>query len=454
MKEIINILKKDGLLSSKGPNTSVIKSLSVSKIADIAIKIENKIRKSYQPAKSPISSHSASLNLGGGRIECANIECRVSRIKKLARFSSLYSDEVYINSFFSDYKDPDLWEDIETTQQFLFDDLLIVHEILPLIEQGFIKFFSPRTNVCFSCQAKQFISRSASGNFDAYYKKLKREYLNNLNVTCELDDDEYLFLLDGPEPYLDHPHYWIRYDAPHPIIKRHTILDKINQGIQVDISKTLIKELDFHTELAHDVATNVIFGLATSGALHTSFLTENDIHVTFLNALQGAQRIREKNLIALNHLSSIVPFAEDVPIKDVLILRKREKEAFISFRNAFNEAIDEFRRSGDSFDEHDAKELYADVINPKLVNLDKKIKAAKKDLIKKPFRSLTSIVGVISFGLLTGIIPPDIAAIAKAIGLVKFGSDTIQQTMALGDSENKIKSDNFYFLWKIREKTK
>lgn len=95
-----------------------------------------------------------------------------------------------------------------------------------------------------------------------------------------------------------------------------------------------------------------------------------------------------------------------------------------------------------------------DVINPKIVNLDKKIKKAKKDLVKKPFRSITGVVGVISFGLITGLIPPDISEIAKAIGLIKFGSDAIQQTMSLGDSEDKIKSDNFYFLWKIKDKTK
>ena len=145
---------------------------------------------------------------------------------------------------------------------------------------------------------------------------------------------------------------------------------------------------------------------------------------------------------------------EDISIKDILKLRNREKEAFISFRNAFNEALNEFSGSAESFDENDAKELHEDIINPKLVILDKKIKAAKKDLIKKPFRSITGIVGVISFGILTGIIPSDIATIAKTIGLIKFGSDTIQQTMALGDSEDKIKSDHFYFLWKVRERTK
>ncbi len=163
---------------------------------------------------------------------------------------------------------------------------------------------------------------------------------------------------------------------------------------------------------------------------------------------------RQKNLIALNHLSSIVPFVEDVPMKNLLKLRRREKEAFISYRKALNVAIDNFGGIADTFTERDAKELHADVINPKLIDLERKVKAAKRDLIKKPFRSLSSVVGGISFGLLTGLITPDIAAIAKTIGLVKFGSDTIMQAIALGDKEDAIKSDHFYFLWKLKQRAR
>lgn len=452
MKEIIKKLKRSGLLNNQGPKTSAIQSLSMLKIADLAIDIENTIRKSYQSARSPIFSHAASLNLGGGTIECGEIGCRLSRVRKLARFASLYCDEVFIASFFAGYKDPDDWKDLEFAQRELFNDLILIHELAPLINDGLVKFYSPRTNVCFSCQARQFLDKNAGKKFSLQYRKLKKQYLDNLTVNCELADDQYTFELDCPSPFLDHPLYLQGDAPPYPIVKRRTILNRINSGIRVNASKTLTKELDFHTDLAHSVATNAILGLVTSGTLQTSFLTENDIHISFLNSLHKENMARQKNLIALNHLSSIVPFVEDVPMKDLLKLRRREKEAFISYRKALNVAIDNFGGIADTFTERDAKELHADVINPKLVDLERKVKAAKRDLIKKPFRSLSSVVGVISFGLLTGLITPDIAAIAKTIGLVKFGSDTIMQTMALGDKEDAIKSDHFYFLWKLKQR--
>jgi len=98
--------------------------------------------------------------------------------------------------------------------------------------------------------------------------------------------------------------------------------------------------------------------------------------------------------------------------------------------------------------------LRADVIDPSIAQLDSKVKQAKRDLVKKPIRSLIGVVGVISFGISTGIVPPDMATIAKAIGLVKFGSNMIEHTMAIGDEEDAIKNNNFYFLWKLRKKAK
>ncbi len=89
-----------------------------------------------------------------------------------------------------------------------------------------------------------------------------------------------------------------------------------------------------------------------------------------------------------------------------------------------------------------------------MADLDRKVKKAKRDLVRKPFRSLVGVVGAISFGILTGLVTQDTATLAKTIGLVKFGSDLIQDTMALGDKENPISNDKFYFLWKLQKKTK
>ena len=154
----------------------------------------------------------------------------------------------------------------------------------------------------------------------------------------------------------------------HEIYKRPRILKNLETGKPINISKTLIKKLELHEDRVHEVATNAIYGLSTSKCLNTTFLTENELHLNLLNSLQDDKRTVDKNIIASDHMTSIVPFVEDVDINNLVKLRKRENEAFLIYRRALCQAINEFK-SMDSFTENDAKLLYSDVIAPCLASL-------------------------------------------------------------------------------------
>ena len=450
----LTVLRERNLLGKEGPNASAVSSLSLSNLVEVAQEIEDVIRSEHRPVKNPIFSHSASLGLGGSRLECANLDCRISRINELARFALMYSDKVFISSFLSDYKHIEHNEELELAKEQFYEDLFVLYKIRHLLERGYIRFFAPETDICFSCQAKEFLGDKAGKKFDKEYRILQKSYLNKMSVSCEMEEDIYGFSCDGPYPYFDHERIRVHREVPHEISTRPRIMSRIRKGDPVPLSKRLIRELSFHTDLSHQIAQNAIHGLATSTCLNTTFVTEHDLHISFLNSLHPSPEIRRRNYMALNYLSSMVPFVEDVAIADIIKLRQREEEAFLAYRKALNVAIDNFSRFDKSFTVRDAESLYADVISPSLASLDQKVNQAKRDLVKKPFRSLTGIVGVISFGILTGLVPADISAIATAIGLVKFGADLVQQTMALGDKENAIKGDQFYFLWKVKKKAK
>ncbi len=454
MHDFLGVLKQHGLIGRKGPRISTIRSLSLAKIADIAVELDHAIPSSRQHEQNSIFSHSASLGLGGDSIECENLDCRISRINRLARFALMYSDKVYISSFFSGYKDIDGSENIESIQTQLYDDLLVIDQVRPLLEHGYIDIYPPNTNTCFSCQASEFLGDAVGKRFALEYERLQREYLDKMSVEVEKEGDSYLFTCDGPFPHFDHESISAisRDNAPPALMSKPRIRGSVEKGKIVQLSKSMVKELRFHIEMAHNVATNAIHGLATSACLKTSFLTEHDLHISFLNSLNAVPRTRENNLIASKYLSSIVPFVEDVALADIIKLRKREEESFISYRQALNQAIDTFRSSGDAFTIHDAQTLHADVIAPSLANLDRRVKEAKKDLISKPFRSLAGIVGVISFGMLTGLVPPDIAPLAQTLGLIKFAADVVKDTMAVGDKEKVVMNDQFYFLWKLKKR--
>jgi hypothetical protein len=452
MKKLIHFLRSRDLISPAGVNEREISSYNLSKFVDLSAEIEKIIEDGHQPINNPFFSHSASLGLGGSALECRSVSCRLERINKLARFALMYSDKVVISSFFADYKNLSDKELLNQALQRFYEDLIVLFEMKSAISNGFIQFFSPETRICFTCQAEMFLGKQAASRFSSSYNALQNEFLNNMSVTCEKRHDEYGFLCNGPYPYFDHGVVCMCDNHHQEILKRARILKNIQTGNPVNISKALTKKLKLHEGYAHQVATNAIYGLSTSKCLNTNFLTENELHLNLLNSLQTDDEIVNRNKLASNHMTSIVPFVEDVDINDLIKLRKREKESFIIYRKALAQAISEFVQSSGTFTEKDAKSLYSDVIAPSLASLDQKVKKAKKDLISKPVRSLTGVVGAISFGLLTGIIPTDISAIASAIGLAKFGSDFIKDTMATGDQEDVIKEQQYYFLWKVRQK--
>lgn len=103
MDSILQFLKEKSLFNKNGPSVRTISSLSLTDFVDTTQEIDDIIKSNHRPVKNSIFSHSASLGLGGSSTECAYINCRIERISKLARFALMYSDEVFINSFFSGY---------------------------------------------------------------------------------------------------------------------------------------------------------------------------------------------------------------------------------------------------------------------------------------------------------------------------------------------------------------
>jgi len=450
MKELIDILKSKNLLDTKGVKIKSIMSLDLVNFVDLNSEIERLIENNKPKANRSIFSHTASLGLGGSTIECSSLDCRLKRINKLARFGLMYSDNVTISSFFTGYDELTDEDDLEWHLYRFYDDLRVLFEIKDPLESGLISFTAPITNVCFTCQAEEFLGKKAAAKFPLSYKQLQNSYLKNMEVICEKIEDGYEFDCDGPIPFFDHIGSYTMPNLPDAINKRIRIKKRIENEKIVKLSKTLIKEIGLHEDYAHTVVTNAIHGLSTSKRFNTSFLTENDLHLSLLNSLQAEYEVSRRNQIASKHLTSIVPYAEDVDVKNLVILREREKEAFLVYRQSINQAITEFTKLNGTFTENDAKQLYSDVIEPTLASLDIRVKKAKKDLICKPLRSLTGAVGSISFGLLTGIVSPKLTAIVSAIGLAKFGTDLIKDTMATGDKEDAIKEEQFYFLWKVR----
>lgn len=460
MNSLFDILEYKQILTHGKVQRTVVEALSAEEIFDLAEAIVTLTSQSEPCVNETVFAHSAALSLAGSREDCARLRCRESRISELARFAMLYSDQVYVNNWFFGYShmraqfdDPSEEKDENKLRKFFFEDLCLLEKLRPLIENGFVALFTPNTHTCPSCLAKSAFGPDAGERLKQEQKRLAKEYFLSTSITFEKNAEMFGLRCSGPEVYFEHGGI-IRTsnEAPKLLASMPRIMRKVLQGESIPLSHAVRKNLKIHEEFAERVVRNISFDLATAKVLGTSFLTNKSLHISFLQSISNNQDIEQRNSIAYKHLSSIVPFVEDVAITDLIKLRKREEEAFIRYRHALNEAIDEFRE-GSTFTERDAKTLYSDVIAPRLSSLEQGIKDAKRDMVRKPLTSIGALVGVISFGMYTGFLPTEVIAMAKALGFSKFAYDVLEKALSLKDTEKNIRSEDLYFLWKVRRTT-
>jgi hypothetical protein len=143
----------------------------------------------------------------------------------------------------------------------------------------------------------------------------------------------------------------------------------------------------------------------------------------------------------------VLPVVDGLPLKELMVLREAEQDAFEGFRDSLTAAIKERISIADpAVDEVTdlAVELQADVIDPALHHIQRRLHAAE-GLLQKNHRYNVAIAGLATVcGLLTS---PDITAAVAVAAMA--GVATVESKF---NSEKKdISLEDMYFLWKAKE---
>jgi hypothetical protein len=151
-------------------------------------------------------------------------------------------------------------------------------------------------------------------------------------------------------------------------------------------------------------------------------------------------------------MTALLPFIDGIDIKGIMQLRKNEEDSFILFRKAFYDVIkNHIIKSSGEFTDKDAMEIYSEFIQPELSKLNRTVKNAEKSLSKGVIRKIASLTGALSFGFFSGYIPNLPAVIGPLFNqFVNFQEWLMNQS----DSEETIKGENMYFLWKVNQSIK
>jgi hypothetical protein len=452
MNSLFELLRSKGILARRGISVSAIDSLTAHQIVDITSTVVDQTETVPEQHHTSFT-HAAANSLSGARAECEALAHRLTKAEELARFSVMYSDKTYIESFFGDYEhESEFWGE-ERIKEVFYNDVRVLLSLKPLIEQGFIEIYTPFFHHCITC-VDRTLGKSFQRKMERERLALARDYHSRTSVNLTGLDELYCeFEVKAPEPYLDHEMI-ISENANAGIHEKLRLMPRLMQKLKtegnVPLANHITRQLDVHKFLANLLIESVSSGMLTSRLSNSSYLTSSPLEVSLLQSLSNEPSMDHRNKIAYKCLTSIVPFVEDIPIGKLIKLRQREEESFIQYRSALNKAIDEFQSRGTSFSEKEARELYSDVIAPRLAALERGIKTAKRDLIGQTSRTILAVAGAISFGLYTGLIPSELAEMAKVLGVTKVGADILEKILQLGNYRQGIQNDSLYFLWKVK----
>ncbi len=446
-------LENSGVIRGNEVVFDVVKKLSANRIFELAEEASELTAVNQVPHATSLFEHSATISLSGGRHPCEGLSCRLQRVSELARFAALYSDHVYIRNPLMHYNihvEKRKNVNISILRKELFEDLLVMNELRPLVEAGRIVPITPPGTRCPHCLWDQNENSDECTKLRPEFERLQKEFFNGVSVKLGRDGNGYYAELEGDEILLEHDTIVTMDSLPQELILNKGIRTKLRSGNKILLGDNWKNLLGFHKTLATETFENIIFELVLSNVLKTSFLTERRLHLRIFDSLSSNDGLNLRNHTIERYLTALVPFAQDVAISDLLKLREREGNSFQVFRQYLTKVIDEVRTVRGEFSEKDARQLYFDMLAPALAGLNTKVEEAQRDLKRTVMRRSVTWIGAISFGLFTGVLPAEFGALAGALGIVNVLQETGEMLINKADTTKGLKTDPLYFLWKVR----
>lgn len=443
------LLENSGYFRRGRPDWNKIAKSSTSEIMEFCDTFcQLTYRGNIKPARS-IYAHAASTALGGGRKPCRELDCRSDRMNELIQFACLYSDKVYINNFFWDL----LAKEKHGTQADILEDFVnditLLSQIWPLICSGKIVPVTFRP-LCPHCLALEALKNSKNTDFDKATQELEERYYKGIRYSILSNSAGFAIRAVGPELLIPHGSQLILWNQDEVVQKIPSIARKMKLDREVAISIEQAKKLGVGAALAEYTIESAGFELGATRFLGASYLTDNELEIDFIRDLSSDPVAKRRSTLMKKYLTCIVPFIESVDPTELENLRKAEEEAFILFRSAITKAVEEYKSPGQNFTERDALAIYGDIIAPKLALLDSKVKSSKRHFISGGVRKVLGWTGAISVGLYTTFHTADFLAGAATFGITKAAAEFLEDLMIKSETEEAIRDDEFYFLWRVK----
>lgn len=379
----------------------------------------------------------ANTPLSGGAYPCAALDCRLTHIDRMARFAALYGDQVIIQDPFRQYSyEPPRY--LEPYRESVIGDLLVFHELRPLLESDLVGVAARSTAFCEE-HLPQIIRK---GNLRKAELALHKQFSQTITTDVKYDDPFIVIHVSGPENLIEHG---------------ETNIIRIGKELKVSTRKNKSGKISLigksRREIIENLSGNILVDLIQqdiySSQYGLNYLTDREVDLDVLEATNDQDTKRFSQAV-IEGFSHSLPFLEHVSLSSLLKLRQEEGESFQVYRDTVSSILKALKPT----EADKVKQAFNDAVLPEIRKIDLTVNNAKKLLKRSIGSNILFGAGLITVGLASGFLPPDAGKILATVGGFQFGVNALQSMYQLMREPDSIHENKFYFLWKVRQQSK
>jgi hypothetical protein len=464
--KLFEIIKSKKLINPSSVDKAVFYDMALSELISLALDLGLSIEAESQP---PIIlglqdyHFLANSNMSGlYGTGCSSSKCRLRRVDRLSRFATLYSDSVYIQSYFNwfDHFDiPEDWYQEYRLRNSISGSIKIINAIEPLIRNGVVKFLPTGIGVCKTCYTELNERQKAlTSKLAEEIKKLEKLYSDTTSakltihsIPSSIDAHLYEIHVTCDEDLFDHGCYVRTSTELPPILLRKVANKPSLEEYQLSSSEILRGHVNraLLKAIARDLSCLKFYCYKSN----LKYLTDRTLDISLLQATTEENNFLKYNEVLSRQLMFEMPIFSNISLSSLLKIRANEYDAFISYRETINNLINEYIAQGHQLSPKIAKQIYSDIIQPKVLRLDERISKIRASAILRSLSKVALSASALVFGLYGNYVPSEIRPFLISYGLLEAAS-TVKSIPDITKAPAEIRNDNLYFLWKLSKKSK
>ena len=378
-------------------------------------------------AKS-LFSFAPNSSLSGAPFPCSSIECRLTKLDSLARFSALYANQVVITNPFEKYIfSHQLAEALEQEPSARFIRVSLMGDVLgllyvrPLFEAGILSIRNGVTSLCAEHLAEaEALEAKIRGKLEKAEKQLQKRYRRETKVEITSRDDEVFLTVSGPDYLIEHRKMDLVGKLP-PFL-----LDNYEIGQNRELTRKELKEFDVFSRLTRPIVRDIFDQNVEVHLSKSHYLTHREIDFDIITTM-GNENVTRTSETLIGGLAHSIPTITNIPINKLVKLRQKEGEAFEVYRDTISRVL----KQAKTLAKEEIVELVDDEVRPEIHKIERTIKNSRRLVARSLSKDILVSAGYITVGIFSGFLSADAGALITALGGYKFATSVIEQVTSL-----------------------